>query len=143
MVPLVKADVAVPLLDGFYFATGTFFLIPIILLEGTATYFLVKRRGWGTISIWSSFLIFLAANVLSTIIGYAVSTFIPYTVDYSPAIVFPIAFLLSILIEYPIIYGFIHKKLSTPNKNAFVISLLANSVSYLGILLLIGIGLFT
>ncbi len=141
LIPFAGADVLMPPLYFIYGASIIFLLIPIILIEGAAAHFLIKRFFKFKASIPYILLAFLAANLFSSIIGlFFISLAIP-AYDLLPAVVS--AYLITSILESPILYLFLRRK--TGNKkhknkifNDLIISLkisfAANIFSYILIL---------
>ncbi len=134
MIPLVQATVLyTPYLAGFY-DYSIIFLIPTILAEGILAYFLFKKSYNLKIKFWYSLLIFLVANLVSTIVAALLFRLIPFGPDFGgfsrahPLLI--LAYLFSVLIEIPVIYLFIKKKSEKVWKVSSFLSLLSNLLSY-------------
>ena len=140
LIPFARADVLMPPLYFIYGASITLLLIPIILIEGAAARFFIKKFFKFKVSIPYILLAFLAANLFSSVIGILISLPIPIY-DLLLAIVF--AYFITSIIESPIVYLFLQRK--TGNKRSknrifndlimsLKISFIANIFSYILIL---------
>tara|TARA_Y100000310_G_C20654160_1_gene801116 strand:- start:257 stop:715 length:459 start_codon:yes stop_codon:yes gene_type:complete len=135
----VSADVYTPYLGQIYGISITIFLIPIILIEGIATYFLLKKLYNLEIKLWHILIVFLIANILSALIGFIFSGFFPIgsrTVTPNRSLLLALAFFISSLVEFPIIYAFLRKKTREALKISVFSSFLVNLISYIMIFFL-------
>ncbi len=134
MIPLVRADIAVPYLESFYRVQALFLLIPIILLEGIFAYYLFKKSYNLEMKFWYPLVIFLVANIVSTLLGALFAgDILPFGFGswiIESLLLIP-AYLISSLVELPIIYLFMRKKTEEAWKVSSITSFLANLLSYL------------
>ena len=132
-IPLVKADMYMPYLAEVYQASLTILLIPIILVEGILAYFLLRKNFNLEVKLWYPLVIFFVANIVSTLFGIPLSVLLPFGSKMA-TLVFHLllipAFILSFLIEIPVIYLFIKKKTEDAWRLSAILSLLTNLVSY-------------
>jgi len=126
IIPAVFADIYVGYLFNVYSTSLIILLIPIILVEVIIAYFFFKRYNI-EFKIWSLFLIFFLANIVSAVVGGFTSSLF----YISPRIITPIwhlllipAYVFSAFVEMPFIYFFIRKRAELPLK-------LVNFFSYL------------
>src|SRR3989338_2037385 len=100
LIPFARADVLMPPLYFIYGASITLLLIPIILIEGAAARFFIKKFFKFKVSIPYILLAFLAANVFSSIIGIFISLPIPI---YDLLLAIVSAYFITSIIESPIV----------------------------------------
>jgi hypothetical protein len=131
------------LISILYTLNITIFLIPIVFLEGIFAYFLFKKSYQLELKFWYPLVIFLVANILSSLVGFLLMFVLPYgSKNITPVfhlLLIP-AYLASALVEIPLVYLFIRKKTTEAWKISSVTSLLANLISYFLIFLLMTTG---
>lgn len=138
MLPSVKADVYFPILSEIYGHQVMGLIIPIILLEGYILYLLLKKYGV-KMSFLHCQLVFLTANIVSSILGLIVSPLLTFggkgsfTVN-SLLMIIP-AYFITVIAEFPIIFLFLKKRISNSVVSSILISLLVNVFSYVLIFL--------
>src|SRR3989344_4500518 len=83
LLPSVDANMALPWIDSLYLSMGTILLIPIILIETLSAYFIARILKKYKLSFMSALVIFLLANIVSTIIGFIIvqDTFNPLELE--------------------------------------------------------------
>jgi len=133
----VLADSAIPVFIDFYGFMGVIFLIPVILLETIAAYLIIFRNKYFETNFWKILGIFAIANVASTIIGYALSSLIGYNVKSSIGYFYVIipAFILSVIIEWGILYLFVKKKREDAPRFSLKLAIITNCISYAAIVI--------
>jgi len=139
VIPFVSADIYAPYLSTIYTLNITLFLIPIALLEGIIAYFLFKKSYTLELKFWYLLVMFLVANIVSSLVGFLLIFVLPYgSKNITPVfhlLLIPV-YLASVVVEIPLIYLFIRKKTIEAWKISTVTSLLANLTSYFLIFLL-------
>lgn len=131
LIPFVKADVCMPYLSIIYGVSLENLLIPTIFLEGIFAYFLLKYLYDVQVNIFYLFLTFLVANIVSTLSGMVFGMFSPCvkSVPLIYNLYFIPAYILTVLIEFPIIALFLKNKIFS-TKEQITISILVNLLSY-------------
>lgn len=126
-----------PVLTEICGVGGTILLIPIVLIEGVVAYFLIKRFFGFRISIWRALLIFLVANIFSSILGFLSGFFIRFyassILDFLGGLF--IGYFITAVVETPVIHLFIRNKTSKSLIDSGKISVIVNIFSYLLIFL--------
>ncbi|HIH47692.1 TPA: hypothetical protein HA297_05335 [Candidatus Woesearchaeota archaeon] len=150
-IPVTYANVIFPYYMVVYGA-NIFLLIPIVLVEAGLAWYLTKKWYREHITMLRMSLYFLAANIFSALLGlllvtglysigqlpervYSVLAY-PETVLSTSALLIPTA-LLSALLEWPVLYFFLRKKIKNTKTVSWKLALFANGLSYLIILLLV------
>lgn len=127
---IVKADVIIPSLFDYFSIFHLIYLLPVILIEASIVYFLLKLNILNyKIKYWKSLLMFLCANGLTTAIGllYPIMN-LPFHHFYVSLL---LMYLITSLIETPIVFLFLQKKINNPLKNSLILTFLVNIFSYL------------
>jgi|GEM_PF-1737241 len=142
-IPTVKADIIIPSLFNSFSFFHLIYLIPVILIEATIAYFLLISNFLNyKIKYWQSLFMFLCANVLTTAIGFIFplmnqSFHYSYNSPYS-YVSLVLMYAVTSLLEAPVIFLFIKKKIEKPLKIPLVLSFLVNIFSYIFLILITG-----
>ena len=136
LIPLVSADLITPYLYKIYGLSLTAYLIPIVLVESLVAYlFLKKIEG---VRFWHLLLVFLAANIVSAVIGIIFSFTSPGyqligsyrgVVGLGEGFVlgFFLLYIFSSIIEFPFLHFYLRKKSEKPFTRALVLSFLVKA----------------
>jgi len=134
-IPTVKADVIIPSLFNFFSLFHLIYLIPVIFIEATIVYFLVRLNIWNyPIKYKKSFFIFLCANGLTTVIGF-LYPFLNQPFQYS-YVSLVMMYMVSCLFETPVIFLFLQKKINKPIESSLIFSFIVNAFSYIFLILI-------
>jgi hypothetical protein len=129
--PSTRADIYVPNIYQDFSFYHLWLLLPIVLIETTIAYILFNMKVFfdAKVTLWRCLIMFFIANVLTTVIGIFYSL-IHYAIsDTSLNLV--LMYILTALIEAPVIYLFIRKKIQTPSMISLYVSFIVNVYSYL------------
>ena len=132
LIPIVKADTY----TGFVVADRPYLLPIAIVVEILFAYFLLKNTNID-LKPWYLILMIVAANIFSALFGVFLFMFSMaglasiISTGINNTIIFIIAYIFTVLLEWLIIYFFIKNKVENPWKEALKISVLINIVSYL------------
>ncbi|MEK6951392.1 MAG: hypothetical protein AABX29_00085 [Nanoarchaeota archaeon] len=133
VIPAVYADIAVSYLDMG--GPNLFSLIIILLIETVILFYLLK----GKLSFWYSLLTVFISNLVSFIVGELLksltmgSRFLTYYRDYNEGIfilVMLVLCIITIIVEWPVIYLMIRKKVKVNKYKVLYYSVIINIVSY-------------
>lgn len=133
LMPFARADLIMPsVINSLFGVMGTILFIPIILIEAMVAYFMFKKSFRFKASFLKILLIFIAANLVSAVIGFAITLPLPYysldTLTLIISLIIP--YFLTSVIEFPVIYLFIRNKDKKALKISAKISFIVNISSY-------------
>ncbi len=127
---VVSADLIIPAIEKVYRLQITMLLV-IILIETFVVYWVLNKPLKVKLSLPNSLLAVSLANIFSTIVGFVLYVLLIRQISsFSMSVSFLFAFLLTYLIETPIISSFIWKS-KKRTLNAGKASLAANLITYL------------
>lgn len=134
-IPSIKADVIIPSLFSDFSIFHLIYLIPVILIEATIFYLVVRLNIFNQkIRYRISLFIFLCANALTTAIGFLYPLINkPFYHSYFSLISM---YAITCMIETPIIFLFLQKRIEKPLKNALIFSFFINIFSYIFLILI-------
>lgn len=132
LIPSVRADIYVPFMMSIN-TLSIFLMIPILIIEGTAAYFIAKRFMRFEIPMKLSLGIFFLANVISWLVGVFAAYLIPFGSKDILAYMWVLipSYLITSVVETPVVYAFIRKRCKNPLVKSVVISFLVNLFSYI------------
>lgn len=132
----VRADIYFPILYELYFYSAFVLFIPIFIVEWLIFRALLKRF-YENFKWYAPLLVILAANIVSSLVGLALTELIRIPRAYDSLFLIIPACILTIIVEFPVLYWYLRNKIEVPAKLAILSSLLINIISYLIIYLLL------
>ena len=133
----IVTNIIVPTIYNYFSIFHLIFIIPIILIESTIIYLLLHRTAIFNYKIKyrSCLLIFLIANLLTTIIGMFYP-FINSNLNNSHLKSIIIMYIITVILEVPILYVFLKNHINKPVMGTISLSIVANFLSYLFIIVI-------
>ena len=131
-IPFARADMCLPVLINIS-AINIILFIPIVLIESSIAYFMVRWFSNFRITFCWSLLAFVAANIVSSIAGIIFGIFYPVCTKYMQEYLWLIipAYFITVFAELPIIYLLFRKKTDKCWRYSLILSLLVNISSYI------------
>ena len=136
-IPTTKADLIIPNLFDYFSFFHFLYIIPVILIEATIVYFVLRLKFFNyKIKYWKSLFMFLCANSLTTIIGLLYPLI--NRSFYHSYISLVLMFTITSLLETLVILLFLQKKVDKPLKISFILSFFINIFSYVFLIIITG-----